>query len=156
MLGLREVPRLGAKAAETQNLLPLCVQLRRECPAALGRSGAFLKAACDEMTAFDATMERGPRAMSQPGLNALRHHTGRFLQFRRMFDGHFVAKHNFAWRLAERAAWLGNPKGLLDLRRRGGEPVHERSGKIPACWLDLLHNFPPEGFARGLLTTPLR
>eukprot|EP00969_Alexandrium_andersonii_P188710 8339674-Alexandrium_andersonii.AAC.1 len=23
---------------------------------------------------------------------------------------HFVAKHHFAWYLAERAAWLGNPK----------------------------------------------
>eukprot|EP00969_Alexandrium_andersonii_P008896 389276-Alexandrium_andersonii.AAC.1 len=49
MLSSKDVPRLKAKAAETRNLVPLCVQLVSEHPRKLGQGAALLKAATEQL-----------------------------------------------------------------------------------------------------------
>ena len=109
MLSSQTCPRLKAKAAESRNLLPLCLQLVQEGHD-LGASGNCLVEATKALCAFYDTMWAEPRQMSAGGLDKLQKQMTRFLLFWKNWGGHMVYKHHCAWHMVERAAFLGNPR----------------------------------------------
>lgn len=110
MLGNLRQPRLRAKAAETRNLVPLCVSLCQESFQCLGKNKGLIKLCAESLRDVYETMDQEPRVMSQEGLNKLRSRMFRFLQFWKASGGHLVYKHHCAWHLVQRAGAQGNPR----------------------------------------------
>eukprot|EP00969_Alexandrium_andersonii_P212725 9393093-Alexandrium_andersonii.AAC.1 len=71
MLGSRALPRLKAKAVETQQLLPLAAKLVKEHPQHLGTTGVFLSGAIARLNRTCKTLHEQPRKMSASALESV-------------------------------------------------------------------------------------
>ena len=91
-------------------MLELCPLLLAENPGLVGENEDLLVNAVQNLVDFYAIMANAPRRLSPPDLHRLRTSMLQHLFFWKLWGGHMVPKHHFAYHLVERADRCGNPR----------------------------------------------